>query len=143
MHLKRIVAREWLYLIILILLGLSIRFSLIYFNSSDCNEKRQILFKSLTTDYNENIGTFEEFSKMLDDNNNRLKFYQKFSEEYDLRSYEIFERTVTGSKFTNAFNGMVEEKITFKIAILILIPYLVFIFIRSLIWSIRVIKKVD
>lgn len=55
-------------------------------------DKKKILFDAVSKDYN--IGTFDEFSKKLEDNSKRKAFYEGVGAEYNLGSYTDFEAKI-------------------------------------------------
>jgi hypothetical protein len=62
-------------------------------------DKKKILFDAVSKDYN--IGTFDEFSKKLEDNSKRKAFYEGVGAEYNLGSYTDFEAKLGVKKKPN------------------------------------------
>ena len=59
-------------------------------------DKKKILFDAVSKDYN--IGTFDEFSKKLEDDSKRKSFYEGVGAEYNLGSYSDFETKISVKK---------------------------------------------
>jgi len=67
-------------------------------NSQDPINKTKILYDAVSKDYN--VGSFDEFSKKLQDPSKREAFYKGVGSEYNLGSYDEFSKKI----------GLVEKK---------------------------------
>jgi len=60
------------------------------------NDKKKVLYDAVSKDYN--IGTFDEFSKKLEDPTKRKLFYEGVGKEYQLGTFQEFENKITPVK---------------------------------------------
>jgi hypothetical protein len=99
----------------------------------------------LDIDTSVHLGTFEEFSKNLDDSHRRKVLYDSLSIKYDIESYETFESHISPSSmfsgFPKFFNHLFSKHYWFNTWLAVLLPYLVFQIFRSIIFSIKVLRK--
>ena len=59
-------------------------------------ESLQSLYNTVSQEYD--IGTYDSFSKSMQDSSKRRVFYDYLSEEYQLPDYETFELKVSSSE---------------------------------------------
>lgn len=140
---KRI-AKEWLIVVISIFIGFTITFFIRFNNSYDYIEKRTVLFNKLHDEFDIesfDIESFDEFSKQLDEPQTRKEFYNLISEKYNLGTFTTFEEKVTRTRLSNTLVNFFDSGHLIPSTIIILLPYLLFQFFRSLIWSISKVRN--
>jgi hypothetical protein len=141
MDFRKHIAREWLILVVGLFLGFFLAFAINYFNSKDFKESRHIIYTLLTNELHLHIGSFEEFSIRLDNLNDRRMFYDTLCEKYDLGNYETFVEKITRSRSSKAFHSIINSQNLLQTLMLVLAPYVLVQFTRTLLWSIKVLKK--
>lgn len=167
MNTKKITAREWLYFVSLSLLGIILTVILYFPSPKDYVGRRQTLYETLTKHYRKVVatksekttydifdeisdttmplGTFEQFSARLDDQNRRKALYDSASVQFDLDDYQTFEGKVMSptmlSGFSKFWTHLFSKWYWRQTWAIVLIPYLFFQFVRSLIYSIRTLRQ--
>ncbi len=90
------------------------------------------------------FGTFEQFSGTLDDDALRRRFYDTVSTKYRLGDINSFERKVLPpSQFTRVeklLQHLFSRSFWFSTWLAVLVPYLLVLFVRSVIWSLKTLR---
>lgn len=188
MNLKRILAREWLFLIGFLLLGAPTTVLLYFPVSSEYKASRQRLYDELTKHYQRErrwqelssrynfegipksktlrtfkpdpsqiiwddeppdtsrpFATFEEFSKNLHDPSKRKSFYDSIPVKFDIGDFHTFEAKIAPpssfSGISKFLNHLLSRWYWMQTWLTVLLPYALFIFVRSLVWSVKTLKR--
>ncbi len=162
MEIRKTLAREWLYFVGFFLLGFIVTKVIFYPAESTYLEKRQSLYSSVQYDLNkwqrlkeryEGVpaetlrlyGTFEHFSWDLDDPVKRRAMYDSISQRFDIGSYPIFEGKVAPPAFHSPYTKLVghmgNKFYWFHTWMSVLSLYIIFQFIRSVLWSFRTLRQ--
>lgn len=137
---KKIIAREWLILLLIIVLGLSLDIIFNFIKTEDNNIKRKILYTQLIED-NFISDTYESFCIKLDDPDQRKQLYKTISEKYDVGGYETFEQKISHSRIRKTIYNVFHINTSSEMLIFILLPYISLQLIRTIVWSIKTIKN--
>ncbi|HCA78679.1 MAG TPA: hypothetical protein DEP53_02990 [Bacteroidetes bacterium] len=97
MHIKRILAREWLYLFAFIIVGFIATTFFYYNDSSDHITQRRSLYSQVSQDLA--IGTFVEFSNRLDNSRDRRELFDTLVAHYTVREdsvrHKLYDRLLS------------------------------------------------
>ncbi|MBU2586387.1 MAG: hypothetical protein KKH32_13795 [Bacteroidetes bacterium] len=100
--------------------------------------------KEQISDTTKPIGIFEQFSARLDDQNRRKALYDSVFVHFDVGDYQTFESIVVPppmlSGFSKFWTHLSSKWYWLQTWASVLIPYLFFQFVRSLIYSIRTLR---
>ena len=140
MKYKKIIAREWLLILSVIIFGFVSNFTYKYLTTLNMDEKRNLIFEELVAEGNFETGTYNNFCQQIENDDQRLIIYNAISETYDVGDYKLFTRKVIRSKFINVVYDIFDANRWSLILLFILIPYVAIQLLRTIFWSIKIVK---
>jgi hypothetical protein len=162
MEIRKKLAREWLYFVAFFVLGFIGTKVIFYPTESTYLEKRHILYNAIQYDVNKwqrlrlryegvpgdtlrPYGTFMQFSRDLDDAVKRRILYDSISQGFDIGTYAEFENKVVQPSFLSPYKKLVSQMgnklYWFPTWTSVLTLYIIFQFIRSILWSFKTLKQ--
>ena len=190
-HLKKIIAREWLISLVAIFIGIIFSVYAFFIDSSEYLHYRKNLYETLVPPWEKDeiildnpydqfddlhnfrkkypqynnlddstilskllsknsvksipLISYTEFNKLLDDKSKRKIFYDSISAKYDIGDYITFENKVSQPTFYTGLSKLMKHLFSHRYwldtLLSLLIPYLIFQFVRSVYYSIITLFK--
>ena len=142
---KQAAAKEWLYFLFLVFVGFLLTVIFEFDRKAKYLEAREELYEISKNSKEYDFGSFESFSRKLENPQFREKIYSHFAKTYDLGDYSSYAKQIKEPSFLKKVLASIEGAFSIqsraKSLFWLLLPYIAFQLLRSIIWATRTIKS--